>query len=151
MLRPFLSTCFVVCFLLFTSTVRAEPQWIRPGEIWPDARGQHVQAHGGGIIHLDGVYYWFGEDRSRDLAPPETNTYFSQSTMMVKVVGTKATTVILPCGQWKPHALWESRFLWMPLGIRDAKLWLPQPRPWTLDIQTGESVLAERDKPNDQP
>ena len=40
---------------------------IRPGELWPDDRGQHIQAHGGGIIHLDNVYYWFGEERGQGL------------------------------------------------------------------------------------
>jgi hypothetical protein len=39
---------------------------IRPGEVWPDDRGQHIQAHGGGILKLGGAWYWFGEDRSRN-------------------------------------------------------------------------------------
>lgn len=30
---------------------------IRPGAPWLDDRGFHVQAHGGGIIKLDGTYY----------------------------------------------------------------------------------------------
>jgi hypothetical protein len=36
---------------------------IRPGEIWPDAEGKHINAHGGGILKFDGLYYWFGESR----------------------------------------------------------------------------------------
>jgi hypothetical protein len=47
----------------------AAPQTIRPGEIWADDRGKHIQAHGGGIIKLGDTYYWFGEDRSRDNDP----------------------------------------------------------------------------------
>ena len=42
---------------------------ISPGLIWPDDRGRHIQAHGGGIIHVGGTWYWFGEDRSRDNDP----------------------------------------------------------------------------------
>lgn len=38
----------------------------RPGAEWPDNRGRHIQAHGGGIIKLGDTYFWFGEDRSRD-------------------------------------------------------------------------------------
>ena len=45
---------------------RAAPATIQPGEIWPDNRGQHVQAHGGGVIKVGDTFYWFGEDRSRD-------------------------------------------------------------------------------------
>jgi hypothetical protein len=31
----------------------------------------------------------------------------------------------------------------MPLQIGDGKLWLPEPKPWTLNIKTGEAVIAE--------
>ncbi len=37
---------------------------IRPGEIWPDTNGQHINAHGGGILRYKGTYYWFGEHKS---------------------------------------------------------------------------------------
>src|SRR3954447_26625190 len=42
---------------------------INPGEIWPDDRGKHIQAHGGGILKLGDLYYWFGEDRAQGLDP----------------------------------------------------------------------------------
>jgi hypothetical protein len=36
---------------------------IKPGEVWPDTDGEHINAHGGGIIKYKNVYYWFGESR----------------------------------------------------------------------------------------
>ena len=36
---------------------------VHPGAVWPDDRGRHIQAHGGGIIKLGDTWYWFGEDR----------------------------------------------------------------------------------------
>ena len=42
---------------------------IQPADIWPDDRGQHVQAHGAGILQLGDTYYMFGEDRSRSNLP----------------------------------------------------------------------------------
>ena len=36
---------------------------IRPGEIWPDNNGDHINAHGGGLMYYDGTYYWFGENK----------------------------------------------------------------------------------------
>src|SRR4030042_1733073 len=36
---------------------------IKPGEIWPDTEGKHINAHGGGIVLFKGTYYWFGESR----------------------------------------------------------------------------------------
>ncbi len=35
-----------------------------PGELWPDTNGVPINAHGGGILHHNGVYYWFGEHKT---------------------------------------------------------------------------------------
>ncbi|NDV60645.1 family 43 glycosylhydrolase [Bacteroides sp. 519] len=44
--------------------VYQKKQTIRSGEIWPDDRGEHINAHGGGVLFHDGKYYWFGEHKS---------------------------------------------------------------------------------------
>ena len=120
---------------------------------------------GGALVHYEGLYYAIGSaltgwapnpnkyatatslegpwSEFKDIAPPETNTYGSQSTMMLKVVGTKATTVIFMGDIWKPQTQWDSRYLWMPLEIGDGKLRLPAPKPWTLDVETGEAVIQQ--------
>lgn len=38
---------------------------IRPGQIWLDTEGKRIQAHGGSIITVDGVYYWYGENKEK--------------------------------------------------------------------------------------
>lgn len=35
----------------------------RPGQIWEDNTGTHINAHGGGILFHEGKYYWFGEHK----------------------------------------------------------------------------------------
>jgi gamma-glutamyltranspeptidase/glutathione hydrolase len=35
----------------------------RPGEVWYDSDSVPVNAHGGGILYYEGVYYWFGEHK----------------------------------------------------------------------------------------
>jgi hypothetical protein len=35
-----------------------------PGQLWPDHRGEHISAHGGGILQHEGRFYWYGEDNS---------------------------------------------------------------------------------------
>jgi hypothetical protein len=124
-----------------------------------------IPAHmeGGAIVHYQGLYYAIGSaltgwapnpnkyatarslegpwSEFRDIAPPETKTYGSQSTMLLKVVGTKRTTVIFMGDIWKPRTQWDSRYLWMPVEIGDGTLRLPEPKPWTLDIATGEAVI----------
>jgi Glycosyl hydrolases family 43. len=120
---------------------------------------------GGAVVHYDGLYYALGSaltgwnpnpnkyatakslsgpwSEFKDIAPRESNTYGSQSTMMIKVVGTKKTSVIFMGDMWRPQTQWDSRYLWMPLEIGDGKLWLPEPKPWTLDIVTGETKILE--------
>ena len=118
---------------------------------------------GGAVVHYKGLYYAVGSaltgwapnpnkyatstslegpwSEFKDIAPPEAKTYGSQSTMILKVVGTKTTTVIFMGDIWKPETQWDSRYLWMPLQIGDGRLWLPEPKEWTLDIKTGEAVI----------
>ena len=36
---------------------------IRPGQEWPDRKGEHINAHGGGLLFHEGKYYWYGENR----------------------------------------------------------------------------------------
>jgi len=33
------------------------------GRVWPDNHGVHINAHGGGLLFRDGVYYWYGEHK----------------------------------------------------------------------------------------
>ena len=118
---------------------------------------------GGALVHYKDLYYAIGSaltgwnpnpnkyatalrlegpwSEFKDIAPPETKTYGSQSTLMLKVVGTRATTVIFMGDLWRPATQWDSRYLWMPLKIGDGQLALPTPSPWTLDVQTGEVVI----------
>jgi beta-xylosidase len=35
-----------------------------PGELWPDNKGVHINAHGGGILKSGKTYYWYGEHKT---------------------------------------------------------------------------------------
>lgn len=37
---------------------------IKPGQIWADNNNVHINAHGGGILKYNGLYYWFGEHKA---------------------------------------------------------------------------------------
>lgn len=39
---------------------------IKSGEIWPDNNGNHINAHGGGVLYHNDKYYWFGEHKSEN-------------------------------------------------------------------------------------
>ncbi len=119
---------------------------------------EHME--GGAIVHYNGLHYSIGSaltgwranpnkystatslegpwSEFKDIAPPQTNTYGSQSTMLIKVTGRKSTTIIFMADKWKPSTQCDSRYIWMPLQIGEGKLWVPEPKPWTLNIKTGK-------------
>lgn len=35
----------------------------KPGQVWPDDKGVHINAHGGGILQVNQKYYWYGEHK----------------------------------------------------------------------------------------
>lgn len=37
---------------------------IKPGQVWLDTKGERIQAHGASIFYENGIYYWYGEDKS---------------------------------------------------------------------------------------
>lgn len=122
---------------------------------------------GGALVHYNGLYYVVGSRMTgwapnsnqyataihlegpwsefKDIAPPEKNTYNSQSTFLLKVVGSRTTSVIF-MGDWWVHTdhplnLADARYIWMPLEIGGGKLWLPEPKAWTLNADTGETQI----------
>ena len=40
---------------------------IRPGQVWLDTEGKRIQAHGGSVMYIDGVYYWYGENKEKTI------------------------------------------------------------------------------------
>ncbi|WP_092522591.1 RICIN domain-containing protein [Actinopolyspora saharensis] len=62
----------VACLSLLGATVlvappaQADPVTVRNGTQFTDPNGEPVHAHGGGVIEVDGYYYWFGENRAAD-------------------------------------------------------------------------------------
>lgn len=114
---------------------------------------------GGAIVHYEGLYYVIGSaltgwwpnankyataerlegpwSEFKDFAPVETHTYGSQSSNLIKIVGSETTSVIYVGDRWRPEEHWDSRYVWMPVEIGGGNFRLPEPQPWKIDIQTG--------------
>lgn len=43
---------------------QAQRTSFEPGEVWLDTEGKPIQAHSAGILVRNGVYYWYGEDKT---------------------------------------------------------------------------------------
>ena len=124
---------------------------------------------GGAVVHYKGLYYVLGSHmtgwkpnpnvfatspslsgpwtETKNIAPPEVNTYDSQSSMLIKVPGKKTTSVIYVGDRWLPKELWNSGYIWMPVEIGDGNLALPKPVPWTIDIKSGVTTVLPATNP----
>jgi beta-xylosidase len=118
---------------------------------------------GGSIVRYEGLYYVIGSaltgwwpnankyataerlegpwSKFKDFAPVESHTYGSQSTNLIKMVGSEQTAVIYVGDRWRPEEHWDSRYVWMPVEIGQGSLRLPEPKPWRIDIATGRTTI----------
>jgi hypothetical protein len=56
---------FYTLFLLFSlSSAKAADEIVPGAAKWSDTNGNHINAHGGGVVYHNGAYYWFGENRN---------------------------------------------------------------------------------------
>jgi beta-galactosidase len=97
---------------------------IRPGEIWNDASGKPIQAHGGGILADDGVYYWYGENKDAPNAPKELGRLHRVDVIGVNCYSSrdlrdwKHEGVVLPAVHEKGHDLHPSQVLERPKVLK---------------------------------
>lgn len=93
-----------------------------PGKVWSDTDGNPIQAHGGGVLYANGMYYWYGENKDA-----ETNLDPARGSLhRVDVIGVscysstdllnwKNEGVVLPAAQNDPsHDLHPSKVLERP-------------------------------------
>jgi len=59
-----------------------------PGEVWRDTDGKAINAHGGGVLYHEGVYYWYGEFKTGKTYLPDCNKSWG---------GTRVDTVGVSC------------------------------------------------------
>jgi hypothetical protein len=51
---------FWSCYFSIAQTTHTQ---FKPGELWLDDKGNHINAHGGGFLYFNKTYYWFGEHK----------------------------------------------------------------------------------------
>jgi len=52
-----------IAFLIIAATACNRMNSFAPGQIWPDNNGVHINAHGGGILKVGDIWYWYGEHK----------------------------------------------------------------------------------------
>lgn len=107
----------------------------KPGELWPDNNGVHINAHGGGMLFRDGVYYWFGEHKiegeAGNAAHVGVRVYSSRDLynwrdegIALSVVDDPASPIVRGCIMERPKVIFNPRtrkfVMWFHLEPKDA-------------------------------
>ncbi|KAI0165262.1 carbohydrate-binding module family 35 protein [Hypoxylon sp. FL1284] len=74
-------------FLASLSSLAEASLQIVPGATWTTSNSEHLQAHGGGLIKVDGLYYLVGEDKTGGSAFQNINCYSSPDLVEWTYVG----------------------------------------------------------------
>lgn len=105
-----------------------------PDAIWPDDHGTPINAHGGGILFHDGVYYWFGEHKiagpAGNVAHVGVHCYSSKDLynwhdegIALPVSHDPASDIVDGCVIERPKVLFNPRtkqfVMWFHLELKD--------------------------------
>ena len=103
------------------------------GRLWPDDKGVHINAHGGGLLFREGVYYWYGEHKvegkagnaahvgvhvysSRDL------TDWKDEGIALRVSGDPASDITKACVLERPKVIYNAKtgkyVMWFHLELK---------------------------------
>jgi hypothetical protein len=107
----------------------------KPGQLWPDNNGVHINAHGGGVLFHDGVYYWFGEHKiegeAGNAAHVGVHVYSSRDLynwkdegIALKVSDDPKSPIVRGCILERPKVIFNRRtgkfVMWFHLEPKDA-------------------------------
>ena len=54
----------IILSLVLSYSCNKSIDTFKPGELWLDNNGVHINAHGGGFLFFNDTYYWFGEHKT---------------------------------------------------------------------------------------
>ena len=157
LLFPILSAALLIALAPCGKAV--EEQSFPTGKVWLDTSGKAINAHGGGVLFHEGVYYWYGELKEGRTYLPLVNKGWGGTRVVAGGVSCYSSTnlydwknegVALPSNAEDPtHDLACENVLERPKVIYNARtkkfvMWLHQDSP---DYQAARSGVAVSDTP----
>ena len=92
-----------ICLALGLGTSRASSSLeFVPGQVWTDTEGNPINAHGGGILFHEGVYYWYGEAKNGHTFLPDCNKSWGGTRVDITGVSCYSSTNLY---DWKSDGL----------------------------------------------
>src|SRR6185312_14899031 len=86
---------------LLTSRASSTSEFV-PGQVWSDTEGHPINAHGGGILFHEGVYYWYGEAKTGRTFLPDCNKSWGGTRVDITGVSCYSSTNLY---DWKNEGL----------------------------------------------
>ncbi|TAK98595.1 MAG: beta-galactosidase [Verrucomicrobia bacterium] len=115
-LAELLATLLATASVLIGVAVAAAPatesrvRAFAPGEIWNDVAGKAINAHGGGMLFHEGVYYWYGEFKEGRTWAPAANRSWG---------GTRVVAMGVSCYSSTNLSDWKFEGLALPAVTKD--------------------------------
>ncbi len=148
--------------------LRIDPQVydsVHNADLWHDTEGMHINAHGGGVLFHDGVYYWYGEARAmrtqetRWPPSPGVSVYSSRDLYNWKNEGIAMATVddetseiVKGCNIERPKVIYNAKtkqfVMWMHLEFRGSRYGTARAAVAVSDSPTGPFKYLRSLRPN---
>ena len=109
----------------------AQIQQFTPGELWPDNKGVHINAHGGGILYFQGKYYWYGEYKSEHTSSAMVGITCYSSTdllnwtnegVVLPVSNDEQSDIVKGCVMERPKVIYNAKtkkfVMWFHLELK---------------------------------
>jgi len=147
-------------FFLPAVCLTGENKSFRPGAIWPDTDGRHINAHAAGILYQDGTCYWFGEKRGREQQALGVNVYSSRNlydwkyegTALSPAEGDEGHDLARGCAIERPKVLYNEKtkkyVMWFHLELKGRGYSAARAAVATSDRPTGPYQFLKSFRPN---
>jgi len=151
---------FIVLALISLTCSARSAGVLTPGAVWNDTQGRPINAHGGGVLFHEGVYYWYGELKQGQTYLPQVNKSWGGTRVVAGGVSCYSSTdlvnwkyegVALPAVPENPdHDLSSEKVIERPKVIYNARtktfvMWFHQD---STDYQAARAGVAVSPSPN---
>lgn len=122
---------FAIVFILSLLFSLAHAQSFKPGELWTDNEGIHINAHGGGVLYYKGFYYWYGEHKNETGASLDGISCYSSKNLYewkregiaLSVSNDSSSLIVKGCTMERPKVVYNKQtnqfVMWFHLELKD--------------------------------
>ena len=131
--------------------------------LWPDDKGVHINAHGGGILFHEGTYYWYGEHKiagkAGNVAHVGVHVYSSRDLynwkdegLALSVAGDPASDITKECVLERPKVIYNAKtgkyVMWFHLELKGQGYKAARSGVAVADAPTGPFTFLDSFRPD---